>query len=111
MGVNGATQHSYQTCRNEWCGPGRICTVKDEGGKPKAECTDDPCDKVTCPSGFACERGTCVNKTIISTSEFLATGAGGFACATAPSGTPSAPPLGLVFLALGLVVVLVSRRD
>jgi hypothetical protein len=99
-------------CKFKQCEKGQACKVVDDGtGTATAECGKDPCEGVICDPGFTCRQGMCASERIVGTSELLASGSGGLVCTAAPVSSPSAPPLGLVFLLIGLGVVLAARRD
>jgi hypothetical protein len=99
-------------CKFKKCERGEACVVVDEGGSAKAECVKDPCEGVVCDPRYTCKGGMCVSGDLVGSREILASGAGGLVCSAAPTGTPpAAPPLGLVFLLVGLGVVLAARRD
>jgi MYXO-CTERM domain-containing protein len=114
------TCQSPYTCVNGQCveDPCLKLTTPCETGQVCIEgtCVADPCETVRCPSGFACQLGSCVNTTVLSTRELLATGAGGLAC-NVTVGAEGAPPRGLLLIFAVALLIMVrpvrrkNRRD
>jgi MYXO-CTERM domain-containing protein len=85
-------------CAGVPCNRGEVCV--------EGKCVTDQCENMKCPTGYRCERNACVAANVASTTDLLASGAGGCACSQA-----SSDPLGSLALALALVgLALIARR-
>jgi len=47
-------------CQALVCGPGELCRVEQEQGKPVARCVKDPCASQQCGPGYVCKDGACI---------------------------------------------------
>jgi MYXO-CTERM domain-containing protein len=52
--------HCVKICDTITCGPGELCKLTDEDGKPVARCVKDACADKTCSDGWVCVDGKCV---------------------------------------------------
>ncbi|MCA9669086.1 MAG: hypothetical protein KC503_26000 [Myxococcales bacterium] len=116
------TKCADDACAGSYCGNGTVCkngncindpclAVSCPGGQVcvDGQCIKDPCQTVTCPFGYACKLGNCSPTSDATTTDLLATGAGGCACKLDAGDALASPPLSMLLL-LGLALLLRRRR-